>query len=228
MCTSPHNPAFRPCPAVCSHDVVTAVSENDRLRKRGVRLEWATNGWNLMEVVVTITLGLQARSLALVAFGLDSVVEIFASSVVIMNLRDEQPDPGDRRIHRSLRLIAVAFWVLATFLCVASVRGLVQENRPESSPLGIAYLAVTACIMYGLSVLKRRTGRRMPSETLLAESAMTLLDGFLATSVLVALVLNDAFGWWWTDAVAALVVAGFAATEGLRHWRESAPHEGFS
>jgi divalent metal cation (Fe/Co/Zn/Cd) transporter len=213
--------------AVCSHGLMTALSETDRLRRRGVRLEWATNGWNVMEVVVTLTLGIQARSLALVAFGLDSVVEIFASSVVIWNLNDRRADPGDRRIHRSLRLIAVAFWVLAAFLCIASIRGLVLTNRPKSSPLGIAYLALTACIMFGLSALKRNTGQRLPSETLLAESAMTFLDGCLASSVLVALVLNDALGWWWTDAIAALVVAGFASAEGVRHWRESAPHEGF-
>jgi divalent metal cation (Fe/Co/Zn/Cd) transporter len=206
---------------------MTASSEADKLRRRGVRLEWATNGWNVMEVVVTVTLGIQARSLALVAFGLDSVVEIFASSVVIWNLSDQRIDPGDRRIHRSLRLIAVAFWVLSAFLCVASVRGLVLSNRPRSSPLGIAYLALTACIMLGLSLLKRRTGERIPSETLLAESAMTFLDACLASSVLAALVFNDALGWWWSDAIAALVVAGFAVAEGVRHWRESAPHEGF-
>jgi len=207
---------------------MTATPETDRLRRRGVRLEWATNGWNVMEVVVTVTLGVQARSLALIAFGLDSVVEIFASSVVIWNLHDQRKDPGDRRIHRSLRLIAVAFWVLAAFLFIASVRGLVLANHPQGSPLGIAYLALTACIMFGLSILKRQTGERVPSETLLAESAMTFLDGCLATSVLVALVLSDALGWWWSDALAALVVAGFALTEGVRHWRESAPHEGLA
>ena len=209
-----------------SYGVVTAMSDADRLRRRGVRLEWATNGWNVMEVGVTVTLGLQARSLALVAFGLDSIVEIFASSVVIRNLNDERPDPGDQRIHRSLRLIALAFWLLAAFLCVASVRGLVLGSRPASSPLGIAYLAVTACIMFGLSVLKRHTGQQMPSETLLAESAMTFLDGCLASSILLALVLNDVLGWWWTDAIAALVVAGFALAEGVRHWLDSAPHLG--
>jgi divalent metal cation (Fe/Co/Zn/Cd) transporter len=208
-----------------SHGLVPASPETDRLLRRGVRLEWATNGWNVMEVVVTVTLGIQARSLALVAFGLDSVVEIFASSVVIWNLHDTRSDPGDRRIHRSLRLIAVAFWVLAAFLCAASVRGLVLENRPEGSPLAIAYLALTACIMFGLSVLKRRIAQRIPSETLLAESAMTFLDGCLASSVLVALILNDALDWWWSDALAALVVAGFAVAEGVRHWRDSAPHE---
>jgi divalent metal cation (Fe/Co/Zn/Cd) transporter len=203
---------------------MTPSSDPERLRRRGIRLEWATNGWNLMEVVVTITLGVQARSLALVAFGLDSVVEIFASTVVIRNLRDQRSDPDDRRIHRSLRLIAVAFWVLAAFLCAASIRGLVLASRPESSPLGIAYLAVTAAAMFSLSVLKRRTAAAMASETLAAEAAMTFLDGCLSTSILVALVSNAALGWWWTDALAALVVAGFALSEGVRHWRESAPH----
>ena len=89
-------------------------------------------------------------------------------------------------------------------------------------------MGLTACVMFSLSVLKRKTAQQMPSETLLAESAMTLLDGCLATSVLVALVLNDAFGWWWADSLAALIVAGFALSEGIRHWKESAPHEGFS
>ena len=112
-----------------------------------------------MEVVVTVTLGVRAGSLALVAFGLDSVVEIFASTVVIRNLRDDRHDPGDQRIHRSLRMIAVAFWVLAVFL-VMSVRGLVRGDRPEGSPLGIAYLALTALVMFGLAELKRRTATR--------------------------------------------------------------------
>ncbi len=204
---------------------MTTSPEPDGLRRRGIRLEWATNGWNLMEVVVTISLGVQARSLALVAFGLDSVVEIFTSTVVLRNLADRRVDPGDGRVHHSLRLIAVAFWALATFLCVASVRSLVVGSRPGSSPLGIGYLAVTAMAMFGLSILKRRTARQMGSETLRAEAAMTFLDGCLSSSILVALVLNAALGWWWTDAVAALAVAGFAAAEGIRHWHESAPHD---
>lgn len=196
----------------------------EELRRRGLRLEWATNAWNLMEVFVTISLGVKAGSLALVAFGLDSIVEIFASTVVIRNLRDARTDPGDRRVHRSLRLIAVAFWTLAAFLVVMSVRGLVLGDRPDSSPLGIAYLAVTAFAMFGLARLKHATATEMDSETLQAESAMTFLDGCLSTGILVALVLNAGLGWWWTDGVAALLVAGFAISEGVSHWRGSAPH----
>ena len=215
-----------------SHDFDVSVPSPeptlmDRSRRFGIQLEWATNVWNVLEVAVTVTVGIQAKSLALVAFGLDSVVEIFASSVVIWNLNDKRVDPGDRRIHRSLRLISVAFWVLAAFLCVASLRGLVLRNRPQHTLFGIAFMGLTAAVMLSLSVLKRRTAQKIPSETLLAESALTLFDGCLATSVLIALVLNDALGWWWADAIAALVVAAFALSEGVRHWMDSAPHESF-
>ena len=197
----------------------------EELRRRALRLEWATNGWNTMEVVVTISLGVRAGSLALIAFGLDSVVEIFASTVVIRNLRDDRHDPGDRRIHRALRLIAVAFWLLAAFLVVMSARGLIRGDRPDSSPLGVAYLALTAVAMFGLARLKRMTAHAMGSETVQAEAGMTFLDGCLSSGILVALVLNAWLGWWWTDAVAALLVAGFAINAGVEHWRESAPHE---
>jgi len=201
----------------------TATAE--QLRQRALRLEWATNGWNAMEVVVTVSLGLRAGSLALIAFGLDSVVEIFASTVVIRNLHDDRRDPGDRRVHRSLRLIAVAFWLLAAFLAVMSVRGLILGNRPADSPLGIAYLALTAVAMFGLARLKHVTADAMGSETVGAEAGMTFLDGCLSSGILIALVLNAWLGWWWTDAAAALLVAGFAIRAGVDHWRESAPHD---
>jgi divalent metal cation (Fe/Co/Zn/Cd) transporter len=206
-------------------DQVTKRRSPDDLRRLGLRLEWATNGWNAMEVVVTISLGVHAGSLALIAFGLDSVVEIFASTVVIRNLRDQRPDSGDRRVHRSLRLIAVAFWLLGAFLIVVSARGLIRGDRPDSSPLGVAYMAVTALVMFGLARLKRVTAHGLGNEPLQAEATMTFLDGCLSSGVLTALVLNAWLGWWWTDAAAALLVAGFAIKEGIDHWRESAPHD---
>ena len=178
-----------------------------------------------MEVVVTILLGVQAGSLALIAFGLDSIIEIFASMVVIRNLHDDRHDPGDRRVHRALRLIAAAFWLLAVFLAVISTRALIRGDRPDGSPLGIAYLTITALAMFSLARLKRVTGDALGSEPLQAEAGMTFLDGCLSLSILTALVLNAWLGWWWTDAAAALLVAGFAINEGVGHWRESAPHD---
>ena len=106
-----------------------------------------------------------------------------------------------------------------------SVRGLVRGDRPDSSPWGVAYLALTAFAMFGLARLKRVTADEMGSETLQAEAGMTFLDGCLSTGIFTALVLNATLGWWWTDAAAALLVAGFAVKEGADHWRESRPHE---
>lgn len=206
-------------------EVSASPSVPARLKRRGIRLEWATNGWNVIEVIATISLGIQAHSLALIAFGLDSIVEIFASSVVIQNLGDARSDPGDRRIHRTLRRIAVAFWLLAAFLLAASIRGLVVQSRPESSPIGIGYMSLTAVVMFLLAALKWQTARRIGSETLAAEAKMSVLDGTLSTGVLAALVLNTALAWWWTDSGATIIVAGFAVAAGFGNWLGSTPHD---
>ncbi len=121
-------------------------ADHDRLQRRGIRLEWATTGWNLMEVFVTIGLGVAAGSLALVAFGLSSMIEVFASSVVIWHLRAGR-DPAPHLTRLAFKLIAVAFFALAAFLFVTSVRSLVLGLHPGESPLGIAYLALTAAVM---------------------------------------------------------------------------------
>jgi divalent metal cation (Fe/Co/Zn/Cd) transporter len=199
--------------------------EARRLKQRALHLEWGTNAWNAMEVLVTVTLGVRAGSLALIAFGLDSLVEVFASTVVIVHLRDDRPDAGDARTHRALRLISAAFFMLSAYLVFASVRSLVLANRPSGSPVGVAYLAVTASVMFGLAVLKRDTARAMGSEPLGREAAMTFLDGCLAVGILTALVLTTAAGWWWADAVAALGIGCYAAREGVASWRQGAPHD---
>jgi divalent metal cation (Fe/Co/Zn/Cd) transporter len=199
-----------------------AVSELDheRLQRRALRLEWATNAWNLMEVVVTVGLGVAAGSLALVAFGLSSMIEVFASSVVIWHLRKGQ-DPSPTRTRLAFRLIAGAFFALAAFLFVTSVRSLVLGLRPDESPLGIAYLALTAVVMFTLAAVKRRTGRAMGSGPLEAEAAMTFLDGLLCIGILTALAANIVAGWWWADALAALGIGVFAVREGAESLEES-------
>jgi divalent metal cation (Fe/Co/Zn/Cd) transporter len=196
-----------------------------RHRRRALRLEWGTNAWNVMEVVVTVTLGVMASSLALIAFGLDSLIEVFASTVVIIHLRDGRPDAGDQRTHRALRLIAAAFFTLSVYLVVASARSLILGSRPGDSPIGVAYLAVTACVMFGLAFSKRRLALVMGSEPLGREAAMTFLDGCLSLGILTALVVSMAFGWWWADAVAAGGVGLYAAREGVSSWRQGAPHD---
>ena len=194
--------------------------DHDRLLRRGIRLEWATTGWNLMEVFVTIGLGVAAGSLALVAFGLSSTIEVFASSVVIWHLREGR-DPAPHRTRLAFKLIAIAFFALALFLFITSVRSLILGLQPGESPLGIAYLALTAAVMFTLARIKRRTARAMDSGPLEAEASMTFLDGWLCIGILTALGANIILGWWWADALAALGIGVFAVREGLESLHES-------
>ncbi len=194
------------------HDV------HDVLLERGRRLEVATIGWNLLEVFVTVGLGVAAASLALVAFGLDSLIEIFASVVVIWYIGKHH---ATRRASHALQLVAVAFAVLGVYLLAASVYNLTRHNVADSSPFGIAYLAFAASAMFVLAAKKRSLARVAHSEPLAAEARMTLLDGCLATSILVALSLNALWGIWWTDPAAALLVAGFCLREAAANWSQS-------
>ena len=204
-------------PARSANDAV-GTDVHDVLLARGRRLEVVTIGWNVMEVFVTVGLGLAAGSLALVAFGLDSLIEVFASVVVIWYIGDHH---AEGRARHSLRLVALAFGVLGVYLLIASVYNLVQGSAADSSPLGIAYLGITACVMFALALIKRSVARGAGSEPLAAEARLTFLDGCLAVSILVALVMNAVWSIWWADPTAALVVALFCFREAAVNWSES-------
>ncbi len=173
-----------------------------------------------MEVFVTIGLGVAAGSLALVAFGLSSMIEVFTSTVVIWHLREGR-EPAPQQTRLAFKLIATAFLALALFLFITSVRSLILSLHPGESPIGIAYLALTATVMFSLARIKRQTARAMDSGPLEAEASMTFLDGCLCIGILTALAGNMLFGWWWADALAALAIGMFAAKEGLESLQKS-------
>jgi divalent metal cation (Fe/Co/Zn/Cd) transporter len=179
---------------------------------QALRLEYLTVGWNSIEVFVTIGLGIASGSLALVAFGLDSLIEIFASAVVLWHLRG---DGDGAQTRRAMGLVALAFFGLAAILIVAAVEGLASGREADQSPLGIGYLAVTAVVMFTLSWRKRLLGTSLENHPLEHEARITFLDGMLATGVLLALVANVAFGAWWADPIAAALVGLAAIPEGL-------------
>ena len=191
---------------------MSTLDGHTALLRRGRRLQYATIAWNVMEVFVTIGLGIAAGSLALIAFGLDSLVEVFASLVVVWYIADHA---AYGRASRALRLVAVAFAVLGLYLLAASIYNIVTGEAADSSPLGIAYLAVTAIVMFGLAHLKRAVAHAAESEPLAAEASMTFLDGCLAIGILVALVLNATIGLWWADPLAASLVAVFCLREAV-------------
>jgi len=190
-------------------------------QRLAVRLEYATIAWNLGEAVLTIGLGIAAASLALIGFGTDSIIEVFASIVVVWHIAPGHAIDHPTRTSRALRLVAAAFAVLAVVLMTVAVRDLATARRPGESPWGIAYLAATAVVMFGLAVAKRRLATRLDSAPLHSEATLTLLDGILATGTMIGLALNAVLGWWWADPTAALLVAVAAANEARENWKEA-------
>jgi divalent metal cation (Fe/Co/Zn/Cd) transporter len=180
-----------------------------RLLRRGFTLEYVTLGWNVAGIVVLAVAAVTARSVALAGFGLDSLIEIGASTVVIWELSGTG---GDRQ-RRGLRLIGYAFGSLAAYLLVQSAVVLAAGYRPRHSRTGIAWMAVTAVVMFALAAGKARTGRALDNPVLRTEGRVTLIDGILAAAVLAGLVLNAAAGWWWADPAAGYVLVYYAARE---------------
>ena len=158
-------------------------------------------------------------SVALAGFGVDSLIEIVASAVVVWQLKGE----GDARRERwALRTIAIAFVLLALYIAVQSAVTLLSRSHPGHSSLGIAWLAATVIAMLTLATGKRRTGARLGNQVLQTEARVTVIDGCLAGGVLVGVLLNAAVGWWWADPVAALLLVPYALIESRHAWTEAA------
>ena len=179
------------------------------LLRRGFALEYATLAWNVAGIVVLAIAAISARSVALAGFGLDSLIEIGASIVVIWELSGT----GEERQRRGLRLIGCAFAALAFYLLMQSTVVLASGYHPHHSVPGIIWTAVTAAVMFVLAAGKARTGRTLGNPVLQTEGRVTLIDGILATAVLLGLVLNAALGWWWADPAAGYVLVFYAARE---------------
>jgi len=188
---------------------ITDDARRAALLRRGFALEYATLSWNVAGIVVLAIAAITARSVALAGFGLDSLIEIGASTVVIWELSDT----GEDRQRRGLCLIGYAFTALALYLLIQSTLVLATGYHPRHSPLGIAWTAVTAIAMFALAAAKARTGRELGNPVLRTEGRVTTIDGILAAAVLLGLVLNATVGWWWADPAAGYVLVYYAARE---------------
>ena len=195
------------------------------LQRLALRLEYATIAWNVGEAVFTILLGVAAGSIALVGFGTDSMIEVFASSVVVWHVRPRHDRDDPRRTRLALRMVSVAFVLLSAVLAAASIHALLRGQRADRSVAGIVYLAATAIVMLTLAIAKRRTANRLGSAPLASEAALTYLDSILSASTLVGLALNGFLHWSWADPAAALVVAVAALRESRENWIEAAGME---
>ena len=196
-------------------DTIDVVSRPEQrtsttvLLRRGRVLEAATLAWNVVGVVVLAIAALRADSVALLGFGLDSLIEIGASTVVVWELSGI----GEERRRRALRLIGAGFMALALYIAVQSTIVLVSRHHARHSAAGIVWTAMTAAVMFALAAGKTRTGRALDNPVLQTEGRVTLIDGVLASAVLIGLALNALAGAWWADPLAGFVIVFYGAKE---------------
>lgn len=206
-------------PIIHRHGTLTTEAERRRYVRRAQLLAATSVAYNVVEAVVAIAAGIVAGSVALVGFGLDSVVEVSSGLIILWQFRHRLPESREQA---ALRMMALAFYALAAYVGVESVRALVTGRDPDASPVGIGLAIASLAIMPLMSWAQRRTGRALGSNAVVADSTQTLLCSYLSAVLLAGLVLNAALGWWWADPVAGLVIAAVAVREGVEAWRGEA------
>ncbi len=192
------------------------ATERTRLGRRAQLLAGASVTYNVIEAIIAITAGIAAGSVALIGFGLDSVVEVSSGLIILWQFRHRLPESRERQ---ALRLMAFSFFALAAYVTFESVRALFFGGEPEASPVGIGLAIASLIIMPFLSWAQRRTGNALGSNAVVADSTQTLLCTYLSAVLLVGLVFNATLGWSWADPVAGLVIAAVAVREGIQAWR---------
>lgn len=190
------------------------------LLTRGLRLEYLTVGWNVVEGLIAVGAGVAAGSIALIGFGVDSFVETISGGVLIWRLSAEaggrlDEEAVERVEHRAERLVGAAFLILAAYVGFEAVRSLLTNEEPQASPIGIVLTAVSILVMLWLARAKRTTGLALESRALVADAQQTYACWSLSVVTLAGLALNALFGWWWADPVAALGIVALLVREGL-------------
>lgn len=192
--------------------------ERRRLVRRAQFLAWASLAWMTAEGAIAVVAGILAGSIALIGFGIDSAIEGVASVVIIWRFWGARA-MSEHAERRAQKLVAVQFFILAPYVGIEAVRTLATTSHPEVSFLGIGLTALSAVLMPFFGVAKKRVAVKLNSRATLGEGAQNMLCAYLSVAVLGGLALNAAFGWWWADPLAALVIAGVAVREGLESWR---------
>ncbi len=183
---------------------------------QGRRLEYFTLLWNGLEALVALVSGIVAGSIALVSFGLDSVIEMSSGAVLLWRLqRDHDPIHREHAEKIALRVVGACFLVLSAYVLADAIKTLVTRQRPEESIPGIAIAAAALLVMPLLARAKRRVAGALDSGAMHADARQADLCAYLSAILLGGLVLNATLGWWWADPVAALVMVPIIAKEGV-------------
>ena len=185
--------------------------------RRGRRLEYFTLGWNMVEAGVAIGAGWLTGSIALVGFGVDSLIESTSGAILLWRLASPAHDESRERL--ALRLVGISFFLLAAYVCFEAIKSLLAAEPPKASVVGIVLAAVSLIVMPLLARAKRRVAADLSSHALKADSRQTDICAYLSAILLGGLVLNALFGWWWADPVAALIMVPIIAREGFEAWQ---------
>ena len=205
--------------------------ESEALRRTALILVIVGLAWNLVEAVVALWAGIQAGSVAILAFGLDSIVELLAGGVLVWRLRTELDESEAEAAERiAQRLLGLSFFLLAAYVVLHSGANLLGWlPAPQPSIWGVGIVVASAVVMAVLYVAKMRIASRMQSRSLRAEAMESLFCDLQDLSILVGLGLNSLFSWWWADPVSALVLVPFFVKEGVEnysgHGEEDEDHE---
>ncbi len=197
---------------------VLAPAERARLQRRARLLAWGGIAWHFIEFGIALVAGLAAGSIALIGFGADSLIEAFAGFVVVWLFTGSRLTSSTAE-RRAQQFIAASFFILAAYVGVESIRDLVDRHHAEASWIGIALAAFTALTMPLLARAKTRVGSRLNSSATVKEGAQNMLCAYLSVALLIGLLANAVFGWWWADPAAAFVIAAIAFQEGRASWR---------
>ena len=195
-----------------------AGAERAALERRARLLAWGGNLWHLVEFAVAVAAGLAAGSIALVGFGIDSLIEALAAFVIVWLFTGGRPASRTAE-RRAQQLVGVSYLLLVCYVAVEALRALVLGERPETSWVGIGLAAFTAPTMPLLAAAKRRVGYRLGSAATVSEAAQNQICAYLSLALLVGLLANAVAGWWWADPAAALAIGVVAAKEGWESWR---------
>lgn len=186
--------------------------------RQGLRLEYFTIGWNSLEAIVAIGAGVLAGSIALVGFGLDSIIEVLSGGILFWRLRAElggaDHAASERAERRALFLVGLSFFALAGYILYESGKKLWVRERPEESAVGLGLAILSLMVMPALAFAKHRTARRLGSRALAADAKETAICSYLSFTLVLGLGLNAWLGWWWADPVAALAMVPLVVHEG--------------
>ncbi|MGH2605208.1 MAG: cation diffusion facilitator family transporter [Anaerolineales bacterium] len=190
--------------------------DRQRIVRRGQWLTAATLAYNSLEAMISVGAGVLAGSVALVGFGIDSLIELGASAAGLWRLKADIDPESRARVERvSSRLIGASFLVLAAYVAYEGLGSLLRRQAPDESPVGIVLAATSLIVMPVLARLKRRVASRLASGALAAEARQTEICAYLSAILLAGLTLNALLGWWWADPVAGLVMTPLIAREGV-------------